>query len=510
MDTPMTCSNIEKSSPSTDLSLCSGFLLVVITSGEGQKTNCSIDPDLISFEDKDLEAVMKSLYGSGNCSAVVWKKEVVNVLTKHRKEILDMSTRDKTMLRYLISFVVKPEAERPPPDYFLWLGTLSESEIMNPLDFGPSSDSPSEPEEDYISPIFWKFGNSDEETDSTTVATRRKRHLQRSPDVFRPSLTDESPRSQQPEKFSFDGAFERSPRIIGNTPNRHDEMESSKFHPPDSRGVFDFGKEVQQNQRGHFNYERPEDLFSPNRQPKQKWNNDFIRPFTQQKPGPENSWVNSQRNPVEYSPNRPRPQGRPVGGFSRPPAEASGNSFKPDNQRRPPFNVDGSLRPQRPQLGDTDVIMPDDQRPLMRETQEPPQRNPVEYNPNRPRPQGRPSGSFSRPAAEASGNSFTPDNQRRPPFNVDGSFRPQRPQLGDTDVTTNQVRTERPLGTTTASGPQPWATPPSLCVRNCPTTPEYNPVCGSDRVTYNNPGHLHCEQQCGKGKTDFISISLYN
>ncbi|XP_028174997.1 uncharacterized protein LOC114363471 isoform X1 [Ostrinia furnacalis] len=35
------------------------------------------------------------------------------------------------------------------------------------------------------------------------------------------------------------------------------------------------------------------------------------------------------------------------------------------------------------------------------------------------------------------------------------------------------------------------------CVQNCPTTSEYNPVCGSDSVTYFNPGRLLCARNCG-------------
>ncbi|KAK9308879.1 hypothetical protein QLX08_001292 [Tetragonisca angustula] len=39
------------------------------------------------------------------------------------------------------------------------------------------------------------------------------------------------------------------------------------------------------------------------------------------------------------------------------------------------------------------------------------------------------------------------------------------------------------------------------CVTRCPATPEYNPVCGSDNVEYDNPGRLNCASACGKDVT---------
>ncbi|XP_076630700.1 uncharacterized protein LOC143346466 [Colletes latitarsis] len=36
------------------------------------------------------------------------------------------------------------------------------------------------------------------------------------------------------------------------------------------------------------------------------------------------------------------------------------------------------------------------------------------------------------------------------------------------------------------------------CVNSCPTTSEYNPICGTDNVVYSNPGSLGCTVQCGK------------
>ncbi|CAK1585254.1 unnamed protein product [Parnassius mnemosyne] len=35
------------------------------------------------------------------------------------------------------------------------------------------------------------------------------------------------------------------------------------------------------------------------------------------------------------------------------------------------------------------------------------------------------------------------------------------------------------------------------CIRECPTSLEYNPVCGTDKVTYPNLGRLECTRLCG-------------
>ncbi|XP_045450034.1 uncharacterized protein LOC123658733 [Melitaea cinxia] len=39
------------------------------------------------------------------------------------------------------------------------------------------------------------------------------------------------------------------------------------------------------------------------------------------------------------------------------------------------------------------------------------------------------------------------------------------------------------------------------CRRTCPVTSEYNPVCGTNGVTYNNPSRLFCDQFCGVSVT---------
>ncbi|KAJ8716548.1 hypothetical protein PYW07_003175 [Mythimna separata] len=64
-----------------------------------------------------------------------------------------------------------------------------------------------------------------------------------------------------------------------------------------------------------------------------------------------------------------------------------------------------------------------------------------------------------------------------------------------TSTTTVRPRTSPPIYRTTTQ--EPIQDPVQECIKACPVTPEYNPVCGSDHITYSNPGHLLCAQLCG-------------
>ncbi|KOC59151.1 hypothetical protein WH47_11227 [Habropoda laboriosa] len=73
----------------------------------------------------------------------------------------------------------------------------------------------------------------------------------------------------------------------------------------------------------------------------------------------------------------------------------------------------------------------------------------------------------------------------------------------DGPVSTSSIsgdRTSTPALTTSSS--TSTAAPSNVqleqCVAACPTTPEYNPVCGTDNAIYTNIGKLRCTMSCGK------------
>ncbi|XP_013190873.2 uncharacterized protein LOC106135184 [Amyelois transitella] len=52
--------------------------------------------------------------------------------------------------------------------------------------------------------------------------------------------------------------------------------------------------------------------------------------------------------------------------------------------------------------------------------------------------------------------------------------------------------------TLSAANPTPSPQIVATCMRSCPVTSEYNPICGTDNITYNNPSRLECAKSCGK------------
>lgn len=65
----------------------------------------------------------------------------------------------------------------------------------------------------------------------------------------------------------------------------------------------------------------------------------------------------------------------------------------------------------------------------------------------------------------------------------------------------NNVNNGNVQTTTAAPGTATTASPQFLaCMQSCPSTMEYNPVCGTDNVNYHNGGRLSCAQRCGKSK----------
>ncbi|XP_036220533.1 uncharacterized protein Kaz1-ORFB [Bactrocera oleae] len=80
-----------------------------------------------------------------------------------------------------------------------------------------------------------------------------------------------------------------------------------------------------------------------------------------------------------------------------------------------------------------------------------------------------------------------------------------RPQQWQGPIFSNPFLPDRPGAGTTTTTPAPPAsatTVPSpgylACLRDCPTTMEYNPVCGSDSQNYHNQARLDCAARCGQ------------
>ncbi|CAK9807394.1 hypothetical protein ANTQUA_LOCUS5181 [Anthophora quadrimaculata] len=121
------------------------------------------------------------------------------------------------------------------------------------------------------------------------------------------------------------------------------------------------------------------------------------------------------------------------------------------------------------------------------------------------------------PQNDASDGSVSPQSVfRADGFVFDGPVNDQR-DITNAPSSTSGDRISTP-GSTSSSSPSSLSSslplsstiPPSnaeldQCVATCPTTPEYNPVCGSDNAIYDNIGKLRCAATCGKD----VSLQYY-
>lgn len=109
------------------------------------------------------------------------------------------------------------------------------------------------------------------------------------------------------------------------------------------------------------------------------------------------------------------------------------------------------------------------------------------------------------------------------PMRTASSILPTPPSVDTTDRENNtnpvpETRSFIPL-TTTTPNPEVETTTveeefitlsPEMeaCIESCLSTPEYNPVCGSNGVTYNNEGKLFCAASCGVSKLSCFNYLL--
>lgn len=161
-----------------------------------------------------------------------------------------------------------------------------------------------------------------------------------------------------------------------------------------------------------------------------------------------------------------------------------------------------------------EIVFPDDNDNLDDRYYNQNNNNNLPQRPNRP---GRP----GRPNQQQWGQQQPWNNQQqqqqRPWNNQQQQQQPQRPwnnqgqqQQGSPDQSfwpfANQPfvnqSPNRPRPPTTARPVIPSAIGPrpSECETNCLTTNQYNPVCATDNVTYNNIGRFDCAVNCGKSE----------
>ncbi|XP_072389873.1 uncharacterized protein [Diabrotica undecimpunctata] len=197
-----------------------------------------------------------------------------------------------------------------------------------------------------------------------------------------------------------------------------------------------------------------------NRRPLQGSNNDFDRPWNN---------PNNNRRPFDGSGNNDR---QPFTNPNRRPQSSDGSGNN-NNGRRPFTNPN-----RRPQLSDGSGN--DGRQPF--------------NNPNR-RPQ-----SFD--GSDNDGRKpFTNPNRR--PQSVDGSGTGGFD--GNINIPRDTTTTENPLSTLPYPGA---ATTMSPCEQNCQATGESDPVCGNNRVTYNNIGRFQCAVDCLSGLLELAHYGI--
>lgn len=104
---------------------------------------------------------------------------------------------------------------------------------------------------------------------------------------------------------------------------------------------------------------------------------------------------------------------------------------------------------------------------------------------------------------------FPDDDDGVPPFvrpRPPGSPIPQRPNNRPGGPNGNLIVDQGQIPNSTPASNNGRTTPTAQflrCMKQCPTTTEYNPVCGSDQIQYHNRQRLQCANRCGASELSF-------
>ncbi|KAH8349906.1 hypothetical protein KR084_009154, partial [Drosophila pseudotakahashii] len=91
-----------------------------------------------------------------------------------------------------------------------------------------------------------------------------------------------------------------------------------------------------------------------------------------------------------------------------------------------------------------------------------------------------------------------------------GGFGGQNPWLRPPQPVPSTISPDLVGGSTTTARPTTQSPLFYACLQSCAATSEYNPICGSDNVSYYNENRFNCALRCGNSKKVNIINKIQN